>query len=153
VDYVLKAREPGSAQRRGFDGRDVLLNLMPDRFANGDPSNDNVPGMGDPADRHAPGSRYGGDLHGVMDRLDYLADMGFTAVWMTPVVENRQPSYSQENAGPPQVFLRPLGGAGTGEARPLGVLRRFPSRRRPRHWLRVQHAGPLVRVGARGCWA
>lgn len=94
VDYLLKAREPGSAQRRGFHGRDVLLNLMPDRFANGDPSNDNVPGMGDPADRQAPGGRHGGDLRGVMERLDYLADMGFTAVWMTPVVENRQPSTS-----------------------------------------------------------
>lgn len=94
VDYLLKAREPGSAQRRGFDGRDVLLNLMPDRFANGDPANDTVPGMGDAADRLAPGGRHGGDLRGVTQRLDYLADMGFTAVWMTPVVENRQQSYS-----------------------------------------------------------
>lgn len=92
--YTLKAREPGSAQRRGFDGRDVLLNLMPDRFANGDPSNDSVPEMGDPVDRQAPGGRHGGDLQGVIERLDYIAGMGFTALWMTPVVENRQPAYS-----------------------------------------------------------
>lgn len=51
VDYLLKAREPGSAQRRGFTGQDVLLNLMPDRFANGDPSNDTIEGMGDAANR------------------------------------------------------------------------------------------------------
>lgn len=94
IDYRLKAREPGSAQRRGFDGRDVLLNLMPDRFANADPSNDTIPGMGDAANRQDPGGRHGGDLRGVTDRLDYLADMGFTAVWMTPVIENRQPSFS-----------------------------------------------------------
>ena len=94
VAYVLKNREPGSAQRRGFDGRDVLLNLMPDRFANGNPANDIVPGLGDPVDRSAPGGRHGGDLQGVIDRLDYIAGMGFTAIWMTPVLENRQPAYS-----------------------------------------------------------
>lgn len=94
VAFALKPREPGSAQRRGFDGRDVLLNLMPDRFANGDPSNDNVPEMGDPADRHSVGGRHGGDLKGVIDHLDYLSSMGFTAIWMTPVLENRQPAYS-----------------------------------------------------------
>lgn len=94
VAYTLKPREPGSAQRRGFEGRDVLLNLMPDRFANGDTSNDTVPGMGDPVDRAAVGGRHGGDLQGVIERLDYLAGMGFTAIWLTPVVENRQPAYS-----------------------------------------------------------
>ncbi len=92
--FLLKAREPGSAQRRGFDGRDLLLNLMPDRFANGNAANDTVEGLGDPADRSAPGGRHGGDLQGVIDRLDYLAGMGVTALWMTPVLENRQPSYS-----------------------------------------------------------
>jgi hypothetical protein len=94
VAYTLKPREPGSAQRRGFEGRDVLLNLMPDRFASGDTSNDTVPGMGDPVDRAAVGGRHGGDLQGVIERLDYLAGMGFTAIWLTPVVEVRQPAYS-----------------------------------------------------------
>jgi glycosidase len=92
--FLLKAREPGSAQRRGFDGSDVILNLMPDRFANGNPANDSVPGMGDPVNRSAPGGRHGGDLQGVMDRLDYLSGMGFTALWMTPILENRQAAYS-----------------------------------------------------------
>lgn len=94
VAYLLKARDPGSAQRRGFDGRDVLLNLMPDRFANGNAANDTLPGLGDPADRSSAGGRHGGDLQGVIDRLDYLAGMGFTALWLTPVLENRQPAYS-----------------------------------------------------------
>lgn len=92
--FVLKTRKPGSAQRRGFDGRDVLLNLMPDRFANGNPANDTLPGLGDPADRSSPGGRHGGDLLGITDRLDYLAGMGFTALWLTPVLENRQATYS-----------------------------------------------------------
>lgn len=94
VAYLLKARTPDSAQRRGFDGRDVLLNLMPDRFANGNPANDTLPGLGDPADRSQTGGRHGGDLQGITDRLDYLAGMGFTALWLTPVLENRQPAYS-----------------------------------------------------------
>lgn len=93
-EYRLQARVPGSAQRRGFDSRDVLLNLVPDRFANGDPGNDSLPGLGDPADRSAPGGRHGGDLAGLIDRLDYLAGMGFTQLWLTPVLENRQPAYS-----------------------------------------------------------
>jgi glycosidase len=92
--YLLKAREPGSARRRGFDGRDVLLNLMPDRFANGNPLNDSIPGLGDGADRSSPGGRHGGDLQGVIDHLDYLAGMGFTALWLTPVLENRQVAHS-----------------------------------------------------------
>ncbi|MFX8180155.1 hypothetical protein ABTK97_19740, partial [Acinetobacter baumannii] len=75
-EYRLQARVPGSAQRRGFDSRDVLLNLVPDRFAHGDPGNDSLPGLGDPADRSAPGGRHGGDLAGLIDRLDYLAGMG-----------------------------------------------------------------------------
>lgn len=92
--YRLQAREPGSAGRRGFSNRDVLLNVMPDRFANGNPANDSLPGLGDPADRGAPGGRHGGDLQGLTDRLDYLAGMGYTALWLTPVLENRQPAYS-----------------------------------------------------------
>lgn len=92
--YRLQAREPGSARRQGFGHRDVLLNVMPDRFANGDPANDSLPGLGDPADRSAPGGRHGGDLQGLTDRLDYLAGMGYTALWLTPVLENRQPAYS-----------------------------------------------------------
>jgi glycosidase len=92
--YTLKAREPGSAARRGFSSADAIYLVVPDRFANGDPGNDDVPGYGDPADRAAAGGRHGGDLKGLTEHLDYIAGLGFTQLWLTPVVENRQPSYS-----------------------------------------------------------
>lgn len=92
--YALDARAPGSAARQGFDGRDVILNLMPDRFANGDPRNDRVAGYADPADRGAPSGRHGGDLRGMAEHLDYIAGMGFTQVWPTPLLENAQAAYS-----------------------------------------------------------
>lgn len=92
--YPLLARVPGSAERRGFDTRDVILNLMPDRFANGDPGNDRVAGYVEGADRSNPGGRHGGDLRGMRDHLDYIAGMGYTMVWPTPLIENAQTEYS-----------------------------------------------------------
>lgn len=94
VRYPLLARAPGSAQRRGFDTRDVILNLMPDRFANGDLSNDRVAGYAEGADRNDPNARHGGDLRGMLDHLDYIAGMGYTMIWPTPLVENAQSEYS-----------------------------------------------------------
>jgi glycosidase len=94
VPWTLEARRPGSALREGFGPRDAILNLMPDRFANGDPSNDSVEGMAERADRSAPSGRHGGDLAGIADRLDYIQAMGWTMVWPTPVLENNQPAYS-----------------------------------------------------------
>ena len=92
--YALDARASGSAERRGFDGRDVILNLMPDRFANGDPRNDTVAGYADVTDRDNPVARHGGDLRGMTEHLDYIAGMGFTQIWPTPLLENAQPAYS-----------------------------------------------------------
>jgi len=95
VTYELQAREPGSARRRGFDASDTILNLMPDRFANGDPSNDDVPGMLERANRSEKSSgRHGGDIQGLIDHLDYIAGMGYTMIWPTPLAENNQPAYS-----------------------------------------------------------
>jgi glycosidase len=94
-DYHLQAREPGSANRKGFDNADVILNLMPDRFANGDPSNDNVPGYGDKANRASDeAGRHGGDIKGIADHLDYIAAMGYTAIWPTPLTDSNQKEYS-----------------------------------------------------------
>lgn len=92
--YELRAREAGSAERKGFDGSDVIYLITPDRFANGDPSNDEVEGLVDGLDRAAPYGRHGGDLQGVIDRLDYIADMGYTQIWLNPVLENDQPEAS-----------------------------------------------------------
>lgn len=93
--YPLLARASGSAQRRGFDASDVILNLVPDRFANGDPSNDNLLGFIDQADRgNDVKGRHGGDIQGISDHLDYIAAMGYTVIWPTPLLENNQRSHS-----------------------------------------------------------
>jgi len=86
--YELKNRRPNSAQREGFNSSDVIYLLMPDRFANGDPTNDNVDSQTDKADRNKLNSRHGGDLKGIQDHLDYIKELGATAIWCTPVQEN-----------------------------------------------------------------
>ncbi|MCF8364663.1 MAG: glycoside hydrolase family 13 protein, partial [Bacteroidales bacterium] len=93
-NYELLQREPGSAQRKGFDESDIIYLALPDRFANGDPSNDSHPDMAEKSDRSIPDSRHGGDLQGVMDKIDYLHNLGITALWLNPVLENNQPTYS-----------------------------------------------------------
>ena len=93
--YELLAREKNSANRASFTSADVILNLMPDRFANGDPGNDNVPGFADKLNRSDDGAgRHGGDIKGIEDHLDYIAAMGYTMIWPTPLTENNQKSYS-----------------------------------------------------------
>ena len=92
--WRLDAREPASAQRRGFDNRDAIYLVTPDRFANGDPSNDRVAGLREGANRADRNGRHGGDLAGIRRHLDYIASMGFTQLWITPVLENDQPGYS-----------------------------------------------------------
>ncbi|AVR98315.1 glycoside hydrolase family 13 protein [Pseudoduganella armeniaca] len=92
--YELRARAPGSAQRQGFGPADVIYQVMPDRFANGDPANDSVAGMADKVDRVNGGGRHGGDLAGMTAHLDYVAALGFTQIWPTPLVENDMPAFT-----------------------------------------------------------
>ncbi len=92
--YQLLQREPDSAQRAGFSSRDAIYQIMPDRFANGDASNDNVAGMTERAVRANGGGRHGGDIAGIVRHLDYIAAMGFTQLWPTPLVENNMPAWS-----------------------------------------------------------
>ena len=87
-EYELKTRESTEGRNQGFDPSDVIYLMMPDRFANGDPSNDSVDGMLESADRSDPQRRQGGDIQGVMDNLDYIEDLGMTAIWFTPMFEN-----------------------------------------------------------------
>ncbi|HMM10738.1 MAG TPA: glycoside hydrolase family 13 protein [Bacteroidales bacterium] len=94
AQYELKARSEGSAQRKGFDNADVIYLLMPDRFANADPSNDNMPGMLETANRKNPDGRHGGDLAGIVSHLDYLKQLGVTTLWLNPVLENNMPAFS-----------------------------------------------------------
>lgn len=93
--YQLQSRVANSASRIGFSNADVILNLVPDRFANGDPSNDNVPGYTDQLNRSSnEAGRHGGDIKGIVDHLDYIAALGYTMIWPTPLTENNQKSYS-----------------------------------------------------------
>ncbi len=93
-DYELRRRDPYSRYREGLNTSDAIYLLMPDRFANGDPSLDDQPGMLERADRTNPDGRHGGDLQGVINNLDHISGMGFSAIWMNPALENNQPRYS-----------------------------------------------------------
>ncbi|MFZ6816835.1 glycoside hydrolase family 13 protein [Undibacterium sp. Ji22W] len=89
-NFVLQTRRSASAQRQGYTPRDAIYLLMPDRFANGDRSNDSVPGYSDKLARQIPGARHGGDIQGIRQHLDYIVGMGFTMLWPTPLMENAQ---------------------------------------------------------------
>ena len=92
LQYTLKKRDMPGAGRTGFSNADVLYLLMPDRFANGDTSNDQIKGMNTyKADRSQPSLRHGGDLEGIRRRLGYFNELGVTALWFTPVLENNSP--------------------------------------------------------------
>ena len=93
--YTLSARSKDANRNLGVTSKDLIYLIMPDRFANGDKSNDVVPGMREGTmTRDSMYSRHGGDIQGVMDHLDYIKDLGITTVWMTPEVENDMPHAS-----------------------------------------------------------
>ena len=92
--YTLKERKENSATRQGFSTADVLYLITPDRFANGDPSNDNHPDMREKSNRSFKGGRHGGDIAGIIKNLDYIKSTGFSAIWLNPVLENNQTEYS-----------------------------------------------------------
>ncbi|MCE9687223.1 glycoside hydrolase family 13 protein [Shewanella sp. AS16] len=94
LDYELKPRQPGSGARQGFGNKDVIYLITPDRFANGDPANDTVPGMLERAKRADKDGRHGGDISGIRQHLDYLAKLGVTQLWINPLLENNQGAYS-----------------------------------------------------------
>lgn len=94
IDYTLHKRDTKSAFRKGFDQSDCVYLLMPDRFANGNPGNDNHPEMLEKADRKNADGRHGGDLEGIIQHLDYISSLGMTAIWLNPFLENNMPAYS-----------------------------------------------------------
>ena len=92
ANYTLKQREMAGSKRRGFTNADVLYVLMPDRFAQGAGHNPQVKGMrAYKEDRTRPSLRHGGDLNGIREHLDYFNELGVTALWLTPVLENDSP--------------------------------------------------------------
>jgi glycosidase len=97
-DFELKPRRKGNGTNfaQGVTSKDFIYLLMPDRFSNGDPSNDRIAGMRDQSlNRDSIYDRHGGDLKGVINHLDYLKDLGVTTVWMTPVIENDMPNRTE----------------------------------------------------------
>jgi glycosidase len=87
-------REEGSAKRKGFTSADFIYLITPDRFRNGDPSNDHVKGMLEGPNREFIGGRHGGDLAGIIESLDYFEKMGISSLWLNPVLENNMETYS-----------------------------------------------------------
>lgn len=93
-NWPLWQREGPGTAIKGFDNTDVLYLITPDRFANGDAGNDAVAGMRENPNRSFKGGRHGGDIEGIRQHLDYIKDMGFTAIWLNPVLENDMQEYS-----------------------------------------------------------
>lgn len=94
VPYRIEARCEDSRMRESFTTADMVYLLMPDRFADGDPSNDSTPDTAEQADRDECFGRHGGDLKGMIDHLDYIADLGATTVWPTPLLLDDEPQGS-----------------------------------------------------------
>ncbi|HAQ19203.1 MAG TPA: alpha-amlyase [Prolixibacteraceae bacterium] len=92
--YELKNREPHSADRKGFDQSDVIYLVTPDRFVNGNPENDVAVTEKELPNRTDKNGIHGGDIQGIKNSLDYLSGMGFTSVWLNPVLENNMTQVS-----------------------------------------------------------
>lgn len=94
VKYELKERIPNSANRESFSEKDNVYLIMPDRFANGNPLNDSIKGYSQGVNRSNLGFRQGGDIEGIIQKIPYMADLGITALWTTPMLENHADEYS-----------------------------------------------------------
>ena len=98
VKYPLQAREMSGDKRMGFTNSDVLYMLMPDRFASGRGITKPLKGMNPyVVDRSKPSLRHGGDLEGIRRHLDYFNQLGVTALWFTPILENDAPDINDYN--------------------------------------------------------
>ena len=88
-NYKYKLLKKSTVRRETFNSSDVIYLITPDRFANGDPKNDQVKKLAEKkVNRKKPYARHGGDIQGIIDHLDYISDMGFTSIWSTPMLEN-----------------------------------------------------------------
>jgi len=100
LNYEIKDREKSAESYPGLNPSDVIYLITPDRFANGDTSNDKIKGMNDKEfDRNSDEARHGGDLQGVIDKLDYIKSLGMTSTWLNPIEENNQDRASYHGYG------------------------------------------------------
>ena len=104
IDQIIKITQPFQLKMRDkkpqvVDSKDFIYLILPDRFSNGDPSNDKFTDMADPeSDRKSPFLRHGGDLLGIQNHLDYFTELGVTTLWLNPVIENNQPQTNEGGA-------------------------------------------------------
>ena len=102
--YDLKARKENAKNRKSYDSSDMIYLIMSDRFANGNPSNDNDKSVTEKGNRNLPGGRHGGDIKGMINALDYLNELGVTALWPTPLCEDNDEKYSYHTYGQSDVY-------------------------------------------------
>lgn len=102
--YSLKQRKENSASRKSYDASDMIYLIMPDRFANGNPKNDSEKTLAEKADRNNPSGRHGGDIEGIIRNLDYIQELGATALWPTPLCEDNDPQGSYHGYGQSDVY-------------------------------------------------
>ncbi|MGG9972257.1 glycoside hydrolase family 13 protein [Ferruginibacter sp. SUN002] len=98
IDFELKPKRKGNGKEyaQGVTSKDFMYLIMPDRFSNGDESNDRIEGMRDQTlNRDTVFNRHGGDLQGITNHLDYLEDLGVTTLWLNPVLENDMPNRTE----------------------------------------------------------
>jgi neopullulanase len=103
-NYSLKSRRENSALRKSYDASDVIYLIMPDRFANGNPNNDSDKSVTEKGNRELPGGRHGGDIDGIIKNLDYLKELGVTALWPTPLNEDNDEKHSYHGYGQSDVY-------------------------------------------------
>ncbi len=103
-NYALKARRENSKFRKSYDSSDVIYLIMPDRFANGNPDNDSSKSTSEKSNRTNPGGRHGGDIEGIINNLDYIKELGATALWPTPLCEDNDEGYSYHGYGQSDVY-------------------------------------------------
>ena len=102
--YSLKKRRENSAQRQSYDSSDMMYLIMPDRFANGKKNNDSNELTFEKYNRSLPGGRHGGDIQGIINHLDYLQELGVTAVWNTPLCEDNEENFSYHTYAQSDVY-------------------------------------------------
>ncbi|WP_348800479.1 glycoside hydrolase family 13 protein [Flavobacterium adhaerens] len=102
--YSLKQRRENSASRKSYDASDVVYLIMSDRFANGNPKNDSDKSVTEKANRTISGGRHGGDIAGMIQHLDYIKELGATAIWPTPLCEDNDATYSYHTYAQSDVY-------------------------------------------------
>lgn len=120
--FTLREREKDSRWLEGFNNSDAIYLITPDRFANGNPDNDEVEGYSDKLNREDPQGRHGGDLKGIVDHLDYIKQLGFTSIWLNPVLENNMERTSYHGYATTDFYLVDPRYGSNEEYRELGAL-------------------------------